>query len=262
METLQYELRGGVAAVTLNRPQAKNALNAAMAHELGELLGRLRTDDDVRVVLLAGAGGAFCSGGDVKAMGENRSRTQEQRRSDFKVFQRVAAELLALDKPVVAAARGVAYGAGFSLLLLSDIVLLGDDARLSMVFQRIGLVPDLAAMYTLPRVVGLQRAKELIFSAREVSAQEALTLGIALEVVAADKLATRAREVAEALAGASPVALSLAKRGLNASLHTDPATMLDMEAWAQAIAGGSAYLQEAVRRFAAKEGPQFLWPPR
>jgi len=262
METLHYELRGGVAAVTLNRPQVKNALNAAMAHELGELLGRLRTDDDVRVVLLAGAGGAFCSGGDVKAMGVNRSRTQEQRLSDFKVFQRVAAELLALDKPVVAAAQGVAYGAGFSLLLLSDMVLLGDDARLSMVFQRIGLVPDLAAMYTLPRVVGLQRAKQLVFSAREVSAQEALTLGIASEVVAADKLDARAREVAEALAGASPVALSLAKRGLNASLQTDPASMLDIEADAQAIAGGSAYLQEALRRFTAKEAPQFRWPAR
>jgi 2-(1,2-epoxy-1,2-dihydrophenyl)acetyl-CoA isomerase len=262
MQTLTYELRGNVAAVTLNRPEARNALNAAMAQELGDLLARLRVDEEVRVILLCGAGGAFCSGGDVKSMGEGRNRSLEQRRANFQVFQRVAVELLAMDKPVVAAAQGVAFGAGLSLLLLCDLVLLSSDARMSMVFQRIGLVPDLAAMYTLPRAVGLQRAKELVFSAREITAAEALALGIATEVLAATELAPRAEQVAQALAGASPVALALAKRGLGVSLQSDAATMLELEASAQAIAGGSAYVQEAARRFAAKEAPQFRWPAR
>lgn len=262
MGNLHYELGDGVARVTLNRPHAKNALNVAMARELSELLAQLRTDDAVRVVLLAGAGGAFCSGGDVKGMGEGGDRTPEQRRATFAVFQQVAVELLAMDKPVVAAAQGVAYGAGFSLLLLCDFVVLAEDARLCMVFQRIGLVPDLAALYTLPRVVGLQRAKALMLSAREVKAPEALALGIAAEVVPVAELAARASEVAQALASASQVALALCKRGLETSMYADASTMLELEASAQVMAGGSAYLTEAVRRFAAKEAPQFRWPER
>ena len=129
-----------------------------------------------------------------------------------------------------------------------------------MVFHRIGLVPDVGAWYQLPRVVGLQRAKELIYSAREFGADEAVRMNIALEALAPEALMPRAMELARSLAGASPTAFSLSKRALAATLQSDLETMLDMEASSQAIALSSAYFREAIRRFAAKEPAQFSWP--
>ena len=261
MKTLDYRLDDGVATLTLNRPEAKNALDPSMADELGECLAAIRADESVRVLVLAGAGGAFCAGGDVKAMGQGGPRTPEQRRAGMARYTRICTELMALDRPVIAAVDGVAYGAGFSLALMCDIVLLSERARLCMVFQRIGLVPDMGAFYTLPRVVGLQRAKELIFSAREIDAAEALRLGLAMEVVPAEALAARAQAIARSFAGASPVAMSIAKRALQASLGSDLQTLLEIESSGQALASNSDYAKEAVRRFAAREPAQFRWPP-
>ncbi len=261
MKTLDYRLDDGVATLTLDRPEAKNALDPTMADELGECLAAIRADESVRVLVLAGAGGAFCAGGDVKAMGQGGPRTPEQRRAGMARYTRICTELMALDRPVIAAVDGVAYGAGFSLALMCDIVLLSERARLCMVFQRIGLVPDMGAFYTLPRVVGLQRAKELIFSAREIDAAEALRLGLAMEVVPAEALAARAQAIARSFAGASPVAMSIAKRALQASLGSDLQTLLEIESSGQALASNSDYAKEAVRRFAAREPAQFRWPP-
>jgi 2-(1,2-epoxy-1,2-dihydrophenyl)acetyl-CoA isomerase len=261
MKTLDYRLDDGVATLTLNRPEAKNALDPTMADELGECLAAIRADEAVRVLVLAGAGGAFCAGGDVKAMGQGGPRTPEQRRAGMARYTRICTELMALDRPVIAAVDGVAYGAGFSLALMCDIVLLSERARLCMVFQRIGLVPDMGAFYTLPRVVGLQRAKELIFSAREIDAAEALRLGLAMEVLPAEALAARAQAIARSFAGASPVAMSIAKRALQASLGSDLQTLLEIESSGQALASNSDYAKEAVRRFAARELAQFRWPP-
>jgi len=261
MKTLDYRLDDGVATLTLNRPEAKNALDPSMADELGECLAAIRADESVRVLVLAGAGGAFCAGGDVKAMGQGGPRTPEQRRAGMARYTRICTELMALDRPVIAAVDGVAYGAGFSLALMCDIVLLSERARLCMVFQRIGLVPDMGAFYTLPRVVGLQRAKELIFSAREIDAAEALRLALAMEVLPAEALAARAQAIARSFAGASPVAMSIAKRALQASLGSDLQTLLEIESSGQALASNSDYAKEAVRRFAAREPAQFRWPP-
>lgn len=261
MKTLDYRLDDGVATLTLDRPEAKNALDPTMADELGECLSAIRADEAVRVLVLAGAGGAFCAGGDVKAMGQGGPRTPEQRRAGMARYTRICTELMALDRPVIAAVDGVAYGAGFSLALMCDIVLLSERARLCMVFQRIGLVPDMGAFYTLPRVVGLQRAKELIFSAREIDAAEALRLGLAMEVLPAEALAARAQAIARSFAGASPVAMSIAKRTLQASLGSDLQTLLEIESSGQALASNSDYAKEAVRRFAAREPAQFRWPP-
>ncbi|WP_422098994.1 enoyl-CoA hydratase/isomerase family protein [Variovorax sp.] len=261
MKTLDYRLDDGVATLTLNRPEAKNALDPTMADELGGCLAAIRADESVRVLVLAGAGGAFCAGGDVKAMGQGGPRTPEQRRAGMARYTRICTELMALDRPVIAAVDGVAYGAGFSLALMCDIVLLSERARLCMVFQRIGLVPDMGAFYTLPRVVGLQRAKELIFSAREIDAAEALRLGLAMEVLPAEALAARAQAIARSFAGASPVAMSIAKRALQASLGSDLQTLLEIESSGQALASNSDYAKEAVRRFAAREPAQFRWPP-
>jgi len=261
MKTLAYRLdEDGVATLTLNRPESKNAIDPAMADELGDLLAAIRADEKVRVLLITGAGGAFSAGGDVKAMGQGGPRTPEQRRTGMARYTRICTELLAIDRPVIAAVDGVAFGAGFSIALMCDIVLVSERARLCMVFQRIGLIPDMGAFYTLPRVVGLQRAKELIFSAREVDATEAQRLGIAMEVLPVADLMPRAQAIARSFAGASPVAMSLSKRALQSSLASDLPTMLEIESSGQALATGSDYAREAVRRFAAREPAQFRWP--
>lgn len=258
-DTLLIERQGGVALVTLNRPQAKNALDVATTDLLSAQLRALRADEAVRCVVLTGAGGDFCAGGDVKGMGAG-ARSAEQRRAGMARYRELALALAGLDKPLIAAIDGVAFGAGLSMALFADIVLASTRARMSMVFHRIGLVPDVGAWHTLPRVVGLQRAKELIYSAREFGAQEAQAMGLALEVLAPQDLLPRALEIARSFEGASATALSLSKQALAASLQSDLSTVLEMEATAQAVAGDTAYFREAVRRFAAKEPAQFRWP--
>lgn len=258
--SLLVERDGGVATVTLNRPTAKNALDVALTDALTACLQQLQRDDSVRAVVLTGAGGDFCAGGDVKGMGQSGLRSPEQRRAAMGRYRDLTLALLGLDKPLVAALDGVAYGAGMSIALTADIVLVSSRVRLAMVFHRIGLVPDLGAWYTLPRVVGLQRAKELIFSAREIGADEAHRIGLALEVLAPEDLLPRARAIAQSFASASATAMSLSKKALQSSLQSELATMLDLEALSQPIAASSEFAAEAVRRFAAKEPAQFRWP--
>ncbi len=262
LETLTYEVSEGVATLTLNRPDSKNAINQTMGDELGEILIKVKRDRDVCALVVTGAGGAFCAGGDVRGMHATAPRSPAQVSAVVERARRITTELMGLDRPVIAAVDGVAYGAGFSLALQADIVLLSDRARLCMVFQRIGLVPDFGALYTLPRLVGLQRAKELLYSAREIAPEEAVEMGIAMEVMPASELLTRAREMARSLCGASDVALSATKQALNASLGSDLRTVLEMEASGQTIAAQSEYVREAARRFLAKEPPQFRWADR
>lgn len=259
-ESLLLEQRGGVALVTLNRPQAKNALDGEVTDALVAHLRALRNDDTVHAIVLTGAGGDFCAGGDVKAMGQGGVRSVEQRRVGMTRYRDLAMAMAGLDKPVVAAVDGVAYGAGLSLALWADMVLVSARARMAMVFHRIGLVPDVGAWYTLPRVVGLQRAKELVYSAREFGAQEALSMGLAMELHPPEALLERALEIAHSFEGASAAAMSLSKQALQASLQSDLNTMLDFEATAQAVAGSSDYTRESMRRFAAREPAQFRWP--
>lgn len=259
-EPILCERRDGVAVITLNRPQAKNALDVASTDALSALLRGLRDDESIQALVLTGAGGDFCSGGDVKGMGQGGPRSPEQRRAGMARYRDLATAMAGLDKPVVAAVDGVAFGAGMSLALWADMVLVSDRVRMAMVFHRIGLVPDIGAWYTLPRIVGLQRAKELVYSAREFGAQEALKMNLAMEMHTPYRLLERALEIAHSFVGASALAMSLSKQALQASLQSDLSTMLDMEATSQAMAGASDYARESVRRFASREPAQFRWP--
>jgi 2-(1,2-epoxy-1,2-dihydrophenyl)acetyl-CoA isomerase len=260
MDTLLYTCDDGVATVVLNRPDARNALDFDLIGELDAVLVRVTRDDSVRALILTGAGGAFCAGGDLRAMNSSPPRPPQTWHSNLRRVHRVVRALHGLDRPVIAAVDGVAFGAGFSLALLADLVLVSNRARFCMAFARVGLAPDYGALYTLPRVVGLQRAKEILYSGREIGAAEALQLGIALELLEPADLLPRARALALALAGASPTALAITKEALNASLGSDLDTMLQIEASAQGIAGTSDYAREAFRRFAAKEPARFQWP--
>ncbi|MDB5837701.1 MAG: enoyl-CoA hydratase/isomerase [Caballeronia sp.] len=255
--TVLVEVTEGVMTLTLNRPERKNALDLAMRRELADAIHTIRADRSIRAVLLKGAGGAFCSGGDLGSMKIDSAEAGRNRLDDLHEWLQV---LLTLDRPVVAAVDGVAYGAGFSLALAADYIVASRRARFCMPFIRVGLLPDSASLYTLPRAVGMQRAKDILFSAREIQADEARLIGIAAEVVDADAIDRRASEVAQALAGASPAMIGLTKRALNTSFENDLHSMLERESAGQGIAFMTDYHREAVKRFSEKAAPLFNWP--
>ncbi|WP_088278909.1 enoyl-CoA hydratase/isomerase family protein [Ideonella sp. A 288] len=261
MSDLEYSLHEGVATLTLNRPEARNALSGDMRVAFARLVPQLAADKSVRAVILTGAGGAFCAGGDLRGMAESRpTATIESWRDRMRDVQPWMRQLVELDKPLIAAVDGPAFGAGFSLSLMADFVVATPRARFCLSFMRVGLVPDFAAMYTLPRVVGVQRAKELMLSAREVAADEALRLGLVMEIVPAESLMDRAGALARSFVGASPLATSLIKRSVGMSLASDLSTLLSTEANDQAMCFETPYQAEAVQRFLNKRPAMFQWP--
>lgn len=256
-QTLLVDIVDGIATLTLNRPQYKNALNGPMRDALRDAVQQIRADRTVRAVVLRGAGTDFCSGGDIRAMNVTAADAGRNRMDDLHGW---IALLVDLDRPVVAAVDGVAYGAGFSLALLADFIVATPRARFCMPFMKVGLVPDCGALYTLPRVVGMARARDLVFSAREVGAEEARQMGAVFEIVEEGLLHVRADQLARGLAGASPTAFALTKRALNQSNSADVRAMLELESLGQGIAFTTDYHHEAVRRFKEKEPPLFQWP--
>ena len=207
---------------------------------------------------MAGAGGAFCSGGDLKALSEE-VRPAEASRERIAAMHTWFTALTNIELPVVAAVDGPAYGAGLNLALAADFVLCSTRARFCAAFGRIGLVPDLGGFFLLPRIVGLQRAKELIFTARSVGAEEAVALGLALEVHEPDALLGAAMRFAGRFRHASPQAVGMAKNILNQSTHLGQRTLADLEAYAQGICLSSDYHRQAVERFVSKEPLAFDW---
>ncbi len=258
LNTITYTIDQGVATLTLNRPERRNAINADMRMALREVVDRIRTDPEVRVLVLAGSDGHFCAGGDIKSMQGDMTATQG--RSRLHSAHEWLSTLLTLDKPIIAAVDGAAYGAGFGLALAADIILVTSRTRFGMAFLRFGLIPDFALLYTLPRMIGIQRTKELAFSTRELSGEEALSLGIATELVPAEALMERAVQMARALATASPDAVSLIKRALNTTFEHDLPTMLNMEADGQGIALSTDYRKTAITRFTNKQPLPYQWP--
>ena len=255
---VRFERHGSTAVITLDSPAARNALIGPVKEGLAQAIAQVKADAQVRAVVLAGANGAFCAGGDLRGIAAAGQLDSDGLRARMHGAHALFRELLTLDRPVIAAVDGAAYGAGFSLALAADFVLVTPRARFCMVFMRIGLVPDCGATYTLPRVVGAQRARELFLSAREVDAQEALSLGIAMERHENADLMPRALALAESFAAASPLAVSLAKR-----IALDPGALenaLEDEANAQALCLQTQPHREAVHRFLDKQPLAFQWP--
>ena len=261
MSDFEFTVEGPVATFLLNRPHARNAFSADISQGLLNALERIESDQSVRALIITGSGGVFCSGGDIKAMSSSTGViTPDERRTRMKRSHRIINLLASLDRPIIAAVDGPAFGAGFSLALWADMVIATPSARFCMAFARVGLIPDYGAMYTLPRIVGLSRAKEIMLSAREIDAEEAKTLGIVLEITTAKNLLLRAQSIAQSLTTASPLAISLTKSGLNSSFGSDLTTMLEIEATGQGMAGTSEYAKESFKRFTEREPLRFTWP--
>ncbi|MBH1964685.1 MAG: enoyl-CoA hydratase/isomerase family protein [Comamonadaceae bacterium] len=256
---VEIQRRGGVAVLTLNRPHRRNAMDLESRKLFAELVEEVVHDEAVRVIVLTGRGGHFSAGGDINSM-KGGNIEAEAGRVRMRNALKKAELLYGCDKPVIAAVEGCAYGGGFGLALQADMIIASQTARFCMSFVKMGLMPDNLSMYTLPRIVGVQRAKALMMSAREIGADDALKLGIAAEVVAEGEALARALEIANALANASPAINAMMKAGLNNSLSSDLRAMSEYEATAQGIAFSSQFHRRAVEDFLARRPPQFRWP--
>jgi len=261
-ETILFERDGAVATVTLNRPDAFNALNAQLAFDLQDALAQIERDDSVRAVILTGAGRAFCAGQDLREFQEGvTDLTRQVREALMLRYGPLVLGLRALPKPVIGAINGVAAGAGMSLALATDLRLIADNAFLTQAFSKVGLVPDAGSTYLLPRLVGLARAMELAWTSRRVNADEAAQIGLVNRVVPADALMSEAKALAEDLANGPAFAIGAVKRALLASSESSLPEALALEAELQEQTIHSDDFGEGVQAFLEKRDPRFAGTP-
>ena len=254
-----YEAREGVATITLNRPERLNALTFEIYRELTDTFAALRTDASVRAVVITGAGRAFCSGGDVRdIIGQLHGRDMQ----GLLEFTRMTCELVrnirALSKPVIASLNGTTAGAGACIALAADLRIANETARIAFLFVRVGLSgADMGAAYLLPRLVGMARATELLYTGDFIGADEAYRIGLYNRVVPAAELEAVSRALAERLARGPAFALSMTKEMLNREMETSLDTALEWEAQAQATCMQHPDYGEAYEAFVEKREPQF-----
>jgi 2-(1,2-epoxy-1,2-dihydrophenyl)acetyl-CoA isomerase len=255
-QTLLYQVQNGVATVTLNRPEALNALNQALKRDLAKVICRIADDPEVRCMVLTGAGRAFSAGGDIKEMDPLRTPIGSRDRLRHTLLE-VLRPLVRLEKPVIAAVNGLAVGAGFNLALAADIIIAAEDAMFSQIFVQVGLVPDTGGLYFLTRLVGLNKVKELCFTGRRLSGREAAEMGIANRAVPGGELMAASQEVAAEIAAGPSTAIGLMKTLLNQSSTSTFDEMLELESYAQALAASTSDHREGILAFKEKRRPQF-----
>ncbi len=256
-ECILTETRGNTTIVTLNRPEKLNAINEKMLEELGTEIARISQKPEVRAVVITGAGRAFCSGADVGEMAKAATGTPVDIRNWTQVANKLILAITELEKPVIAKVNGVAVGIGCSLALSADIIIASENAYFSLIFSKIGLIPDGGASYNLPRLVGLAKAKELILTARNVDAEEAEKIGLINKAVPATDLDSEVNKLARQLANGPTVAFGIAKKILNRGMNMDLGAVLEIEASGQALAGTTEDAREGVMAFLEKREPRF-----
>ena len=244
----------GVAVIQMNNPKAMNALEDELSAELLSAYKDVAADPAVGAVILTGAEKAFCAGGDLKKLNEGFP-TAEAGYDYMKSFREMVTTFLNMPKPTIAAVNGFAVGAGFCIAMQADLILASDKAKFGMAFANVGLIPDLAGLYTLPRLVGLQRAKELVFTGRTIGAEEAGAMGIVNRVVPHEQLLDEAQKLARRLADGPRVALRMAKNVMNDSINMTLEQLLDLEPHAQSICFQSEDHKRGVLDFFRKEKP-------
>jgi enoyl-CoA hydratase/carnithine racemase len=257
LETLLVERHEGVVTVTMNRPARKNAANGRMWRELLATFDDVAGDRDDRVMVLTGAGDAFCSGADLGDPSDVAGRPGDPYLVQMRALGDVALRLHRLAKPTIAKVGGIAAGAGMSMALGCDLVVASESARFSQIFAKRGLSLDFGASWLLPRLIGLHRAKELAFFADIISAQKAAEFGVVNRVVPDDQLDAVVSEWATRLAAGPPLALSMTKTMLNNSLGLSMDQAIEEETRSQAVNFGTADTMEAIGAFTQKRDPKF-----
>jgi enoyl-CoA hydratase/carnithine racemase len=249
---LQYSVERSIATILLDRPARKNAFTLPMIDAWSERLREAAADDDVRVVVVTGAGDAFCSGVDLSALEQIDNTPIGRKRMLTERIHQVALAIDELDKPVIAAMKGVAVGAGLDMALLCDMRIAGSSARLSEGYIKVGLVPGDGGAWLLPRLVGTAKAMELLMTGDVITAEEALRLGLVNDVVADDDVLRRTYELAEKIAAAPPVQIGMIRRLVRQSERVDLRTHFDVVSSHFGIVSALDDYQEAARAFQEK----------
>ena len=254
MDAVRLEVQDAIATITLNRPEKYNALSNEIKEGLRRSLEQVKQDDSIRVLVLTGAGKAFSGGGDINGMGKSDLISGRKR---LQQIHEVVLTLFNLEIPVICAVRGACVGAGLSLALACDVVIASETAKFSAIFRRVGLAPDAGAIYFLSRHLGLARAKELVFSARLLPANEARDMGLIATMVEDGQLESAAQELAQDYAGAPTRALAMGKRMFQFMGAPTLEGLLEMEALIQPqLLVGSDH-QEGIAAFLEKRPAVF-----
>ncbi len=262
-EQIRYDKSEGIATITLNRPERMNAFTPKMLGEWLTALQDAHLDAETRVIILTAEGRGFCTGMDVQAQAQGKgllpqSRSPAEGRNYLRdTVQRIPRLVAQLDKPYIAAVNGAAVGAGMDMASMCDVRIAADSARFGMTYVRMGLIPGDGGCYYLPRIVGVARALDLLWTGRLIDAQEALRIGYVSEVVPAEELMPHTREYALKLAKGPAVAIQLAKRLLYRSLDVGVDQALEMAQGAMAIAQNTEDAREGPLAFIEKREPQF-----
>ncbi|MBO9524107.1 MAG: enoyl-CoA hydratase/isomerase family protein [Nocardioidaceae bacterium] len=257
MADLEYTVRDGIATILLNRPRVKNAFTFPMIESWAQALRAAAADDDVRVVVVTGAGDAFCAGIDLDAFAAEATGPLAVKSLLADRIHQVARAVEDLDKPLVAAVNGTAVGAGMDMALMCDVRLLASSARMSEGYIRIGLVPGDGGCYYLPRIVGMGKALELMWTGDFVDAEEARRLGIANHVYDDDRFAEEVQAFASRLAAQPPITLRMIKRAAYQSAGTDARTALDLISSHMAVVHSTQDAAEAMAAFRERRTPVF-----
>lgn len=256
LKNVIYEKKDGIAKITINRPEARNALNTQTRTELKQVLDDVAADNEVRVVIITGAGeGAFCAGADLR---ELQDKTPLQARKHVGSFSRVVIDTLAnLEKPVIAAINGHALGGGLELALACDIIIASENAKLGLPEINIGLMPGGGGTQRLPRRIGLAKAKELIFTGEIINASEAERIGLVNKVVPPDELSNVVNKMAQKLVAKSPLMLKLAKASINKSEEIGLSEGMAYELEVLSLCFSTLDQKEGIRAFFEKRPPVF-----
>jgi enoyl-CoA hydratase/carnithine racemase len=257
-ETILYEVASEIATVTLNRPTKLNAYTATMGREIVDAMHRADDDREVRVIILTGAGRAFCAGADISGFADNikaregGSGGNAERRGGMLEFPPL---MRTLSKPSIVAINGVALGIGATMTLPCDIRIMADTAKIGFIFSRVGLMPELGSSYFLPRLIGASRASEVMLTGRHYGAAECLKMGLVSQLVPAEAIGTKARELAAEIILGSPASLALTRRALHQGLNGTLESAMEFEGFALNQCFASPEHKEYVSAFLEKRRP-------
>lgn len=252
-KTILLEVQDNIATITLNRPDAANAFSKQMLHNFQEILAEIKYDQNIRTVIITGAGEkVFCAGADLK---ERSTMSQVEVKQTVSLIRQVVNDVEQLPMPVIAAINGAAFGGGLELALACDFRIAVDKARVGLTETSLAIIPGAGGTQRLSRLIGIGKAKELIYTARRVDAHEAKELGILEHVVPAEELLNKAKEIAERIAENGPIAVNQAKQAINRGIEVDLQTGLQIEQMAYAITIPTKDRIEGLTAFKEKRKP-------
>jgi enoyl-CoA hydratase len=256
-QNIAYEQRSAIGWITLNRPDARNALTVAMVQEIDRVLNEVAADDRMRVLVVTGAGRAFCAGADLSGQGDEGLAADRARMAFFGLLHGLFDRIEAFSKPVIAAVNGAAVGGGLELLLACDLVIASEDAKIADGHARYGLLPGAGGSVRLPRRIGVSRAKYMMFTGEMFMARDLVSMGLVNEAVPADRLPIAALELAQRLATKSPLALARMKHLVAAGLEQPAGLALRNELVMSELHLRSLDRREGLAAFAEKRVPLF-----